>query len=169
MNEREQKVFEDAIAFVNRSADIDGEGTLVDPESDLMWGQASWINRDASSERIPDTEDYWCGTSCCVAGYVTLQAALEQTVGTVHQEDQPAIALEFARDYARAELGMDEDDIETEGEDIIGVVAARLMGLRNHEADELFNGVNSRARINLLAAGIREDHAALAAITAKEQ
>lgn len=161
MNEKQKATFEDAIDFVNRASK--SEVPDLDMARGLVWDQSLWVDTEVMSEQILDTEDNWCGTSCCVAGYVVLNAMLEASAN-IGQEVDPdrhrSLSHNFAQDYAVGELGYTWSEVDELGEEIIGNVAAALMGLRMHEADDLFSGANGVERINMLAAEIRAQRAA---------
>lgn len=113
-------------------ARLDAALAYIDAHPD-EWRQSTWGMR---------TE---CGTSCCIAGWIVVQAGAELVFG----DDAHGYGVEEAIDCLP-----DGEDYE----ESIAVFARRLLGIDSEVGRELFGGSNTRADLqdhrNRLAASL---------------
>jgi hypothetical protein len=98
------------------------------------WNQGDWMRRRSAANEA----EGWCGTACCVAGWVGLQADNAQPEMRdgefTDRMVYPSGMVVHVADYARAALGLTEE-----------------------QADSLFAGSNTAETIRMLAEEFAEE------------
>ena len=142
-----------AIDDYQRGADVPEPAPLSeDTVIPIRWEQSNYLI-DNLSDIQPGQN--WCGTACCIAGYVAMKGWAEDGAPAII-DTNTYLNRNSATHFVERWVGGKAEEL---GESIVGPheYAKHVMGLTYVEAEHLFEGGNSIERVIELAMEIAAD------------